>query len=53
MTSTVFIKPIEGEMTDCIRECFEKFGGVESICKGDVFIKWNGTGPVPEIITNR
>jgi len=53
MTSTVFIKPIEGEMTDCIRECFEKFGGVESICKGKVFIKWNGTGPVPEIMTNR
>jgi uncharacterized protein (DUF362 family) len=53
MKSTVFIKTIEGEMTDCIQECFDAFGGVDSICKGNVFIKWNGTGPVPEIMTDR
>lgn len=53
MTSSVFIKPIEGEMTDCIRECFDIFGGVKSICKGNIFIKMNGTGPLPEIMTDR
>ena len=53
MTSKVFIKPIAGEMTDCIRECFDNFGGVGEICKGDVFIKMNGTGPIPEIMTDR
>ncbi|MHA1915496.1 MAG: DUF362 domain-containing protein [Promethearchaeota archaeon] len=53
MKSSVFIKPIEGDMTDCVRECFDNFGGVESICKGKVFIKFNGTGPMPDIITDR
>jgi len=53
MTSKVFIKPIAGDMTDCIRECFDNFGGAGEICKGDVFIKFNGTGPAPEIMTNR
>ncbi|MFX0135491.1 MAG: DUF362 domain-containing protein [Candidatus Hodarchaeota archaeon] len=52
MGPNVFIKPIEGDMTDCIRECFDKFGGVESICKGNIFIKINGTAPNTEIITN-
>ncbi|MHA2051436.1 MAG: DUF362 domain-containing protein, partial [Promethearchaeota archaeon] len=53
MKSSVFIKPIEGDMTDCIRECFDNFGGVEAICKGNVFIKFNGTGPDPDVITDR
>jgi len=52
MTSKVYIKPIKGDLIDCIRDCFDQFGGVESICKGKVFIKFNGTGPVPEIMTN-
>lgn len=39
-------------MKDCIRECFEKFGGVDSIIKGNVYIKINGTGPVLAAITN-
>ena len=44
MKSNVFIKPIKNEpLKDCIKECFENFGGVGAICKGNVFIKFNGT----------
>ncbi|MFX1298555.1 MAG: DUF362 domain-containing protein, partial [Promethearchaeota archaeon] len=54
MKTDVFIRPIEGDdLIDCVRDCFDQFGGVESICKGNVFIKFNGTGPDPEIMTNR
>jgi uncharacterized protein (DUF362 family) len=54
LKSDVFIRPIvNDDLTDCVRDCFNTFGGVESICKGNVFIKFNGTGPDPDIITNR
>lgn len=54
MKSDVFIRPIENDdLTDCVRDCFNQFGGVESICKGNVYIKFNGTGPIPDIMTNR
>ena len=43
MTSTVLIKPIAENMKDSIRECFDLFGGIDSIVKGNVFIKPNGT----------
>jgi len=54
LKSNVFIRPIEDDdLTDCVRDCFDQFGGVKSICKGNVFIKFNGTGPDPNIITDR
>jgi len=54
LKSDVFIRPIENDdLIDCVRDCFEQFGGVESICKGKTFIKFNGTGPDPDIMTNR
>ncbi len=53
MNSKVFIRPIENDdLTDCVRDCFDEFGGVGSICKGNVYIKFNGTGPIPEIMTD-
>ena len=54
MNSNVFIRPIENDdLTDCVRDCFDQFGGVGSICKGNVFIKFNGTVPDPYITTDR
>ncbi|MFX0071709.1 MAG: DUF362 domain-containing protein [Candidatus Hermodarchaeota archaeon] len=54
MKSDVFIRSINNDdLIDCVRNCFDQFGGVESICKGNVFIKFNGTGPDPDIVTNR
>ena len=54
LKSDVFIRPIkEDDLTDCVRDCFDQFGGVGSICKGNVFIKFNGTGPDPDIMTDR
>ena len=52
MKPKVFIKPIEGNLTDCVRECFNAFGGVDSIIKGNVFLKMNATMPVLSAITN-
>lgn len=53
MTADVFIRPIEsGALTDCVRDCFNAFGGVEAICKGKVFIKFNGTAAISTIITD-
>jgi len=52
MKSIVFIKPIEGDLTDCVRESFDIFGGAESLCKGKVFIKINGTAANPGAITS-
>lgn len=54
MNSKVYIRPIENDdLTDCVRDCFDQFGGVGSICKGNVYIKFNGTGPAPDIMTDR
>ncbi len=53
MNSDVYIRPIENDdLSDCVRDCFDQFGGVGSICKGNVYIKFNGTGPIPEIMTD-
>jgi len=43
MKSKVFIKPINESLVHCIEECFDQFGGVNSLIKGNVFIKINGT----------
>jgi uncharacterized protein (DUF362 family) len=39
-------------MIDCVKECFNAFGGPEKICKGKVFIKINGTTASKETITD-
>ncbi|TFG25374.1 MAG: DUF362 domain-containing protein, partial [Promethearchaeota archaeon] len=53
MKSDVFIRPIgDDALFDCVRDCFTQFGGVRTVCKGNVFIKFNGTGPDPDIMTN-
>jgi len=52
MQSTVFINPIHGSLTDCVRACFDAFGGVDSIVKGNVFLKANMTMPIRSAITN-
>jgi uncharacterized protein (DUF362 family) len=51
LVSKVIVKPISGDLKSVIKECFNIFGGVDSICKGKIFIKFNGTAPIPEIIT--
>jgi uncharacterized protein (DUF362 family) len=53
MHPTVFIKPTEGNLTDCVRECFDEFGGINSIIKdtGKVFLKLNLTMPHLSSIT--
>ncbi|HME50812.1 MAG TPA: DUF362 domain-containing protein [Candidatus Lokiarchaeia archaeon] len=50
--SIVFVKHIEGRMIDNVRACFDQFGGAAKICKGKVFIKFNGTGPDKRIVTD-
>lgn len=42
---TVFIKATDGNLTDCVQECFDAFRGVESVIKesGKVFLKINLT----------
>ena len=52
MNSTVFMKSAENDLTDCVRECFNAFGGVDSIVKGNVFLKINTTMPMLAAITN-
>lgn len=39
-------------MFDCVKECFDTFGGPPKICKGKVFIKINGTTASKEAITD-
>ncbi|NVM30834.1 MAG: DUF362 domain-containing protein [Candidatus Helarchaeota archaeon] len=53
MSPTVFIKPTNENLTDCVRECFDAFGGVNSIIKesGKVFLKLNLTMPDLSAIT--
>jgi uncharacterized protein (DUF362 family) len=41
MRSKVFIKPVDEDLTQSIRACFNEFGGVDSIVKENVFIKMN------------
>jgi uncharacterized protein (DUF362 family) len=51
MKPTVFIDPIGENLTDNVRNCFDAFGGVDAIVKGNVFIKINGTMPDYSAIT--
>jgi uncharacterized protein (DUF362 family) len=39
-------------MRDCVRDCFNSFGGVDSIVKGRVFIKINATMPHSSAVTD-
>lgn len=50
--ATVFIRPIEEDLTACIRDCFSAFGGVNSFLKRKVFIKINATMPLSSAITD-
>jgi len=52
MQSTVFIEPIQEALIDSVRACFDAFGGVDSIVKGNVFLKVNMTMPIHSAITN-
>jgi len=52
MNSTVFMELVKGDLTDCVRACFNAFGGVDSIVKGNVFLKINATMPFLSAITN-
>ncbi len=52
MKSTVFIKPIEDDLKGSIRECFEKFGGLDSIIKDNVFIKINAATSFNQAMTD-
>lgn len=52
MSSEVFLKPVKGQLKDCIRDCFDTFGGVEKLTKGNVFIKINGTVPNRHAMTS-
>ncbi|MHA1276941.1 MAG: DUF362 domain-containing protein [Candidatus Helarchaeota archaeon] len=49
--SMVFIQPAEGDLKACVRSCFNAFGGVDALVKGNVFIKINGTMPDRSSIT--
>lgn len=53
MAPTVFIKPTDENLKECVRECFSAFGGVNSIVKesGKVLLKINLTMPEPSAIT--
>ena len=39
MKADVFIRPINNDLKIAIKECFDKFGGVDQIIKGNVFLK--------------
>ena len=41
----VAVIPIDEDIKDAVRRCFEEFGGVERFIKGDVFIKVNVLAP--------
>ena len=41
----VCVTEIQGDLRGAIRKCFDAFGGIDSICKGDVFIKINALMP--------
>jgi uncharacterized protein (DUF362 family) len=52
MPAEVFIKPVEGSLRDAIRACFDQFGGVDALTRGNVFIKINCTFPKKGAITD-
>ena len=39
------------ELMDSVRECFDRFGGVDNFIRGNVFIKMNATTVDPTAIT--
>lgn len=52
MASKVFLQPLNGSLEACVRNCFDHFGGVDSMIKGNVFIKFNGTMQFKTAITS-
>jgi uncharacterized protein (DUF362 family) len=52
MNPKVFVKPIEDDLTQSVRESFKEFGGVDSIVKGNVFIKMNNVAQFDSSMTN-
>lgn len=55
MRSRVLVKPIEEHLLESIRDSFDTFGGVQSIVKGNLFIKMNANTMVnsmthPEVV---
>jgi len=45
MKATVCVTEIRGNLREAIRKCFDAFGGIDRICKGEVFIKINALMP--------
>ncbi len=45
MKPKVFVTKITKSLNDSIRDCFDQFGGVDNVIKGEVFIKINAAMP--------
>lgn len=45
MKPEVFVTKINNDLNKSIRKCFDEFGGLDNIIKGDVFIKINACMP--------
>jgi len=45
VTATVCVTEVQGNLRGAIRKCFDAFGGIDRICKGEVFIKINALMP--------
>lgn len=52
MKATVCVTEIRGNLREAIRRCFDAFGGIDRICKGDVFIKINALMPDATAMTD-
>lgn len=52
MKATVCVTEIRGNLRAAIRRCFDAFGGVDRICKGEVFIKINALMPDVSAMTD-
>jgi len=50
--ATVCVTEIRGNLRAAIRRCFEPFGGVDRVCKGEVFIKINALMPDVSAMTD-
>jgi uncharacterized protein (DUF362 family) len=50
--ATVCVTEIRGDLTGAIAKCFDAFGGIDSICKGEVFIKINALMPDTTAMTD-
>ncbi len=52
MSPKVFVTSTKKNLSESIRECFNRFGGINNIIKGEVFIKINAAMPDLTAITN-